>query len=730
MTKWMESQIETRARFDTEMTERAYAELAASVSGPEVAPVFTMDDAEQADAAVKACLKYLRVRSGAVPDGVTSAEERIEWLCRPSGTMRRTVRLDPGWQKSSFGAMLGKLPTGESVALLPRGARGYCYLEPGTGKKKKVTAAVAASLEPEAVLFYKPLPPKSLTIRDLSAFIMRIFDPSDYALVLIAAAAAALIGLVPAWANNVAFGTVVPSGQASLVLPVGALMLGAAVSTALIGACRNLVMARISMKIEVVTEAATFARVLSLPTSFFKEYSSGNLGSRVATATVLGATISEMILGSGLTALLSLVYIVQIGAYAPALALPAFAVAVAQAALSVIGTFVAIGYEKRAMEANAKLSGTVTALLNGVQKIKLSGAEDRAFAKWAHGYADYARAAYNRPAAVVALPGLVGIIGLLGTVIIYYIAGTTQVTVANYMSFNAAFGQVNGAMLALAAMVSQISRIQPMFELVEPILHAVPELAEDKPSVEELSGSIDVSGVSFRYADDAPYVLQDLSFKIRSGEYVALVGRSGCGKSTIMRLLLGFEKPSRGTVFFGSHDVQKVDLRSLRQHIGVVMQDGKLFLGDIFSNITVSSPGATFDDAWEAAELAGIADDIRKMPMGMQTILTEGGGGVSGRQRQRIMIARAICGKRRILMFDEATSALDNVTQKHVSDSLDSLRCTRIVVAHRLSTVRHCDRILVVDGGRIAEEGTYEELMERNGLFAELVARQRLGDEG
>ena len=170
-------------------------------------------------------------------------------------------------------------------------------------------------------------------------------------------------------------------------------------------------------------------------------------------------------------------------------------------------------------------------------------------------------------------------------------------------------------------------------------------------------------------------------------------------------------------------------MRSLRQHIGTVMQDGKLFMGDIASNITISTPGATLDDAWEAAEIAGIADDIRKMPMGMQTMVTEGGGGVSGGQRQRIMIARAVCGNRRILMLDEATSALDNVTQKHVSESLDDLKCTRVVVAHRLSTVRHCDRILVVAGGKIVEEGTYEDLIAKGGVFAELVAKQRLDGE-
>jgi ABC-type bacteriocin/lantibiotic exporter with double-glycine peptidase domain len=193
-----------------------------------------------------------------------------------------------------------------------------------------------------------------------------------------------------------------------------------------------------------------------------------------------------------------------------------------------------------------------------------------------------------------------------------------------------------------------------------------------------------------------------------------------------MRILLGFEKPERGTVFYSPYDARRIDLRSLRQHIGVVMQDGQLFMGDIASNITISTPTATIDDAWEAAEIAGIADDIRRMPMGMQTIISEGGGGISGGQRQRLMIARAVCGKRKILMLDEATSALDNKTQRHVADSLEALKCTRVVIAHRLSTVRHCDRILLVDGGRIAEEGTYDELIARNGLFAELVRRQQL----
>ncbi len=724
--RWLEPQIETRAKLDAEMLERAYSELAASVVAPSRAPSFAIDESEQVDGAVKAALKYCGAQAGDVPEGIDSVEARLDYLCRPSGTMYRSVRLEGDWYNRAIGAMVGRFETGETVALLPRGLHGYYYYEPVTGVKKRITAQTAATIQPEATLFYRPFPAKELGVRDLMWFILGVFDRADYALVLFAALAATLVGLLPAWANNIAFGLVVPSGQASLIAPVAALLVGVAFSTALIGIFRNLIMARVALKIEVAAEAATFARVLSLPTSFFRRYASGNLAVRISQVTMLTQQLTSLVLGSGLTTVLSLVYVFQIAVYTPVLAVPALLVVIAQAIATVAATLLTMRFDRIAMNANAQVSGVVTALLNGIQKIKIAGAEDRAFAKWARGYSDYARASYNVPPVVQALPAIVTLIGLLGNVAIYYFAGSAHVPLANFMSFNVAFGQVTGAIMALAGMAGQIARITPMVEMVAPIFEEVPETTEGKPSVSVVSGSIDVSKVSFRYSSETPYVLDDLSFTVRPGEYVALVGKSGCGKSTIMRLLLGFEKPERGSIFFGPHDVSKIDLRSLRQNIGVVTQDGKLFMGDIASNITISTPTATLDDAWAAAEIAGIADDIRKMPMGMQTLVTEGSGGVSGGQRQRLMIARAVCSKPRILMLDEATSALDNKTQKIVTDSLDQLKCTRIVVAHRLSTVRHCDRILVVDNGRIAEEGTYDELIERGGLFAELVERQRL----
>ncbi|MBQ2505799.1 MAG: ATP-binding cassette domain-containing protein, partial [Erysipelotrichaceae bacterium] len=260
----------------------------------------------------------------------------------------------------------------------------------------------------------------------------------------------------------------------------------------------------------------------------------------------------------------------------------------------------------------------------------------------------------------------------------------------------------------------------------EPILNEVPEAAEDKEVLSRISGNIEMSHVSFRYEDNMPYVIDDLSLSIKAGDYVAIVGKTGCGKSTLIRLLLGFENPEKGAIYYDKKDLRKIDLVSLRKKIGTVTQNGDLFTGDIYSNISICAPGLSMEDAWKAAEIAGMAEDIKAMPMGMYTMITEGARDISGGQKQRLMIARAIAPKPRVLIFDEATSALDNKTQKQVSEALDKLNCTRIVIAHRLSTIRHCNRILILDKGKIVEEGTYDELIAKNGFFAELVDRQRL----
>ena len=725
-----ESQINLRARLNEKMTEKAYAKLASSVSDPQDRVVFRTDDAEMLDSAVKTCLQYYGTEAGVVPENTEQTEDRIDYLCRPGGIMHRPVRLDGTWYEDGFGAMLAKLEDGTPVSLVPHGLRGFDFVEPGTGKRVHVTKANAGLFAPEAVFFYRALPAKSLTVSDLMLWSIHIFNREDSFMILFSAFLAALTGLLPAWANHLALDTVIPSGQRNLILPLAGLLLGAAVARLLINSYRNLIISRATTKIETFSAAATYARVLMLPVGFFREYDAGDISARVNQMNNLFRKLTRLLLGGGLTALLSLIYLFQIKAYAADLAVPALMIVLLQAAFTVATAKLGQRFEQRSTIANANLSGTTASLLNGVQKIKLSGAEDRAFSKWANAYSEYAKASYNRPELLRILPVLVSLIGAIGTAWLFSIAGSSKISTAGFMAFSVAYGQMSAAMIEFSNLIAEAVRSVSILKAVEPIMKTVPETASDKVIVTGLNGQIDVSGLSFRYEENSPMILDDISLKIHPGEYVGIVGKSGCGKTTLIRLLLGFEKPLSGSILYGSapYDVENVDLRSLCRHIGTVLQDGRLFQADIYNNIVLSTPEATLDDAWRAAELAGIAEDIRKMPLGMNTIVSEGTGSISGGQRQRLLIARAICGERKILIFDEATSALDNITQKVVTDSLSSLLCTRIVVAHRLSTVQDCDRILVLDHGRIIEEGTYTQLMEKNGFFAELVSRQRLDE--
>lgn len=726
---WFDEQIKTRHRLDQAGMEDAYARLAASVMGSSRAPHFTLDDAAAADSAIDAVTAYYGAKATAVPDNITDPMERVDWAVRPAGIMRRPVRLEGTWWKDATGTYLAAFEDGTPVAIIPHGMRGYGYVDPVTQRKVRVNGKTAKHFLPEALCFYRPLPQRELSVADVGRFMTQSLDWGDYALIVVSMAVTTLIGLLPAIANRVLFAHVIPSGLPFLIFPIAGLLVGMTISQVLIQATSTIITSRLGTKLQVQMEAATYARILMLPPTFFRDFSAGDLANRAMGMSELVVILSRSVIGSFLTGVFSLAYIFQTIAFAPRLTLPALVVVLAQAAASTLLTFRTMQYSRRQMETEARLNGLTPSLLHGIQKIKLAGAERRAFAHWAHAYADVADATYGLPPLLLAGPSLVPLIAIVGTVVIYYLAATTKVSIADYMAFNSAFGSASGAISQIAASATTIASLRPLLEMIEPVMKAVPESVGGKRQLESISGSVEVSNLSFAYDDKGPLVLDDISLRIRPGEYVAIVGRTGCGKSTLVRLMLGFETPQKGSVYYGGQDISSIDVRSLRRNIGVVMQSGSLFQGDILMNITVASPKATLVDAWEAAQIAGIADDIARMPMGMNTLISEGGGGISGGQRQRILIARAVCGKPKILLLDEATSALDNITQKHVSDALERLKCTRIVVAHRLSTIRNADRIVMMDGGHIVEDGTYDELMARDGAFADLVRRQRLEGE-
>lgn len=481
-------------------------------------------------------------------------------------------------------------------------------------------------------------------------------------------------------------------------------------------------------KTNVAVEAASMMRILTLPSDFFKKFSSGDIGSRMQSLGTLCGLIGEAVFSAGLSSLFSLLYIGQIFKFAKALVLPALMITLITFAFTVVSSIVQMKISKEKMELQAKEHGLVYSIVSGVTKIKLAGAEKRIFAKWSDTYTKSAELTYSPPAIIKYNLVITTAISLIGNIFLYSTAVKSGVSVADYMAFNSAYAMVSGAFTVLSSVALTAANVKPILDMAKPIMETVPEIAESKKTVSRLSGGIELNHISFRYSDSMPLVIDDLSLKIRPGQYVAIVGSTGCGKSTLMRIMLGFEKPMKGSVYYDGKDLSSLDLKSVRKKIGVVMQNSKLFQGDIFSNITISAPDLTLEQAWEAAKTAGIDEDICNMPMGMNTIISEGSGGISGGQRQRLMIARAVAPKPRILMFDEATSALDNITQKIVSDSLDKLKCTRIVIAHRLSTIKQCDRIVVLDKGKIIEDGTYDELIAKKGFFAELVERQQVND--
>lgn len=722
---WFDEQIKQRMINDENAFAGAFADMAGVVMGKNPFDEAFSDDTKRTADAVQQILDYYRVPSQELPPKLTGLNEILEFLLRPSGIMRRTVELTGAWYKDGLGAMLSIAEDGTVTALIPGKMSGYTYFDKASGKRVRINKKNAGQFSGEAICFYKPFPLRSMSVKDLVHYIIHSLSAADYLFFAAATLGVMLIGMLSAMVNSIIFGKVINSGATTLLIAAAVLLLGVTISSTLLTVVKNLLLARIQTKLTISVEAATMMRVLSLPAEFFKQFSAGELASRTRSVTSLCTLLVDIFLSSGLTAAFSVIYLFQIFNYSPVLALPAILIIIATAACAVIGSIKQMKRSAKMQQAAAKESGLVYSLFSGIQKIKVSGAEKRAFAKWAGAYREVLKLKYM-PLLTIAITTFVGI---LGSALIYFLAVKSGVTMAEYMAFNVAYGMVFGAFMQLANMAIQIADIRPTLEMIEPIMSAVPEIAAGKKVVTRLTGSIEINNVSFRYDENMPMVIDNLSLKIRSGQYVAIVGTTGCGKSTLMRLLLGFERPQKGAIYYDGKDLETLDLKSLRRSIGTVMQDGKLFSGDIYSNITISAPWLTLDEAWAAAELSGIAEDIRRMPMQMHTIISEGSGGISGGQRQRLLIARAIAPKPRILMFDEATSALDNITQKQVSDALDHLRCTRIVVAHRLSTIRQCDRILVLDKGKIIEDGTYDELIAAGGFFSELVARQRVDVE-
>ena len=723
---WFDEQIHHRDLSDQEIMEDSLLHIASSVLGRGKAQKLRNKQTATKDA-LEEILKYYEIKSEGIPEEITELEDQLEMYLQPHGLMWRRVELEGKWYRDSMGPVLTfRKDNDNTAALLPGRFFGYYYRDPETGITHRINSTNASLFSDEGLCFYSPLPLKKLGIKDLLIYIKDCLDTEDFIIFFFLALAVTLLNMLMTNITRALTGFVLESRDIPLLMGTAIFMISAVFASVLINTSKQMMMSRISLKASVSMDAAMMMRIMQMPPRFFRQYSSGELSTRYNATRQFCDLLLGNIFSTGISALLSMLYITQIFLYAPSLVGTSLLIIAAGVAFSLLSGFIQMRVSHDLMESSSKESGLSFGLITGIQKIRLAGAEKRAFAKWGHAYADVAALSYNPPI-LTRIGAAVSIaVNLVGTIALFFLAVQNNVTPSEYIAFNSAYGAVSASFGALTGAALSIAGIRPVLEIAKPILETEPEASESRALVSQLSGNIELSGVYFRYDPNMSWVIKGLNLKIRAGDYVAIVGTTGCGKSTLVRLLLGFEKPDKGAVSYDGKDLANLDLHSLRRKIGTVTQDGKLFQGDIFSNITVSAPQMKLEDAWEAAELAGIADDIRAMPMGMQTQISEGQGGISGGQKQRLMIARAVAGKPKILILDEATSALDNRTQQQVSEALDQLKCTRIVIAHRLSTIRNCDRILVLNQGRIQEQGTYDELIAKNGFFAELIKRQRL----
>jgi NHLM bacteriocin system ABC transporter ATP-binding protein len=660
-------------------------------------------------------------------------EELITAISGASGFRTRTVALRDEWWRGDHGPLLGQLADSKApVALLPKGPSAYECVDAKAGTAVDVTPEVAATIAPFAYFFYRPLPDGELKVSDLIRFGARGIG-TDVRWVIGLAIIVGLFGTVTPYLTGQLFDTAIPQAERQMLYGFGIALFVAAMATSIFKFVQGVATVRMQSRMESAIQAGVWDRLLNLPVTFFRRFTAGDLSDRAAGVD----QIQQLISGAGVAAILGsfsgLFFVGQMFMYSGMLAGLAVGLTAVFVGFNTTLNYMQLRHQRVEVQIRGRITGLVLNLITGVAKLRITGAEQHAFRVWAQQFAEQKRIAFKVGTIQATAAVFSSIFPVLSSIAIFSVmliemqraaeAGTPGMTTGDFIAFNAAFGLFMAAMQALGDASLSLLRVVPIYERLKPIITTEAEVDRSKAFPGRLKGAIELNRLQFRYTEDGPLIVNDISLKIQPGEFVAFVGSSGCGKSTLMRLMLGFEQPTGGSVLYDGLDLSTMDVRMVRQQIGVVLQQSRVMPTEMYRNI-IGTSSKTIEDAWDAAERAGLAEDIRNMPMGMHTYVSEGGGTLSGGQRQRLMIARAIVHRPKILFLDEATSALDNKTQAIVTESMAKMDSTRIVIAHRLSTIQDADRICYLDAGRIVEMGNYDELMQLNGAFAELARRQ------
>ena len=668
-----------------------------------------------------------------------SIAEQIEAALLQAGVPSRRLRLTPGWERAGEGPIVGLIRSEAdrepvAVPLLPL-RRGYEFVDPSNGARVRVAGDAARLVMADAWVLFRPLPNLPLSMRGLLRFGMA-GGRGDLGRIVGAGLVGALLGLALPIATAPLFTDVLPRADMPSFAVILIAMAVATLAQSAFHLVRGFATLRLDGRMETEVQAALWDRLLRLPTDFFRQYSTGELADRVTGVTAIRTLLSTTITASVMDAAFALASFLPMCWWSGRLTLVALGFSVVAAGLMLVVMWSQAPFQRAATEQMGRLSGLSLQMLNGAAKLRAAGAEARLFARWSELFASQKGALFASRRRGVVQGVLSQILNPVSIMVVF--AGVMWLgpsrpdgsqepllSIGAVISFNTAFAQFIAGLTALVASGAALVTLLPLLARIRPLLHAVPEVSDTAEPPGELTGDVEFQNVSFRYSPGGGRVLDGVTFRIRPGQHVAIVGPSGSGKSTILRLLLGFERPEAGAVLLNGKDLATLDLQQVRRQAGVVLQHGALLPGSLFENIA-GGASLALEDAWAAARMAGLDETIKAMPMGMHTVVSDGGGGLSGGQRQRLLIARALARRPRLVMFDEATSALDNRTQAIVNAGFDKLDVTRVVVAHRLSTVRCADRILVMQDGRLAEDGTFDELIAAGGLFAELARRQQV----
>jgi ATP-binding cassette subfamily C protein len=642
------------------------------------------------------------------------------WRCRV-----RKVELMGKWWKKDNGPLLGFTEDETPVALLPAGPRKYEMVDPTVRQATRVDGKLASTLKGEAWMFYRPLPDTGIGPLELLKFGLTAAGKTLVSIFWLGIITG-LLSLVMPVATGILVNTIIPSGEKNALFGLAVALLAATLGSGAFKLTQAVAVLHMEGKMDGALQSAIMDRLLRLPVPFFRTYSTGDLANRALGINAIRSILSGATISSLMSSMFSFFSFALLFYYDWRLALVATALVLILCLQIFLTGYFTLKYRRPMMDLEGNISGQVYQLLTGVSKLRVAGAEVRAFSQWAHKYAAQRELSFKAGMVSVNSSSFQSAYHVLTTAVLFaFVAhrGYDAMNTGDFLAFYAAFGQFLSALSSLTGTLASLLTVGPIMDRARPILAQKIETVDDKPDAGILSGKLSFNQVSFRYSSTAPWTLRQVSLEVNPGEFVAIVGPSGAGKSTLLRLLLGFEKPEFGTVMYDDGDLHSYNLQSVRRQLGVVLQHGNLMPGDIFSSI-VGSTGMTQEDAWEAARVAGIAEDIEAMPMGMHTVIPEGATTISGGQRQRLMIARAIVTKPKILFFDEATSALDAQTQQAISKGIEGLKATRIVIAHRLSTIRNADRIYVLANRTVVQSGTFEELLNQPGEFADLAHRQ------